>query len=55
MNEKNVVIRCIRFPAEVDKALAEAKKQRPHMTITALIVEAVSEKFGTTVEKGVQR
>lgn len=45
MERKNVVIRCVRIPAEVDKALADAKKQRPHMTFNALIVEAVSEKF----------
>jgi hypothetical protein len=45
MEQKNVIIRCVRIPAEVDKALADAKKQRPHMTFNALIVEAIAERF----------
>lgn len=39
------IYRNVRLPQEVDRALVRAKRERPHMTITALIVEAVSEKF----------
>jgi hypothetical protein len=42
---KRVVVRCVRIPEKLDRALVRAKRERPHMTITALIVEAVSEKF----------
>jgi hypothetical protein len=51
--DKQFVFRSVRFPAELDRALVQAKKERPYMTITALIVEAVAEKFlkGVTNEK----
>lgn len=43
--EEVMVARCIRFPADVSRMLEMARRNRPEMTLTAIVVEAVREKY----------
>lgn len=53
--EQMTVPRCIRFPADVSEVLDRLRRLRPEMTVTALVVSAVREKYCKKAEMEVAR